>query len=91
MSRYLNEQVLKFSINSCCHIEISNIISKNSEHLIFLISSCLQVCIYFYLSENYLTKINENDVFLNIEDIRRIHLIFWNECVVPLIQTVRIY
>ena len=40
------------------------------------------------LTENFLTKINVHDVFLNIERIREVHLAFWNDCIVPLIDTV---
>ena len=40
-------------------------------------------------TEGFLTKIKESDTFLNIEKIRDIHLVFWEECVEPLIQAAR--
>lgn len=40
-------------------------------------------------SEKFLTKIEEHNVYLNMEKIRQVHLTFWHQCIEPLISTVR--
>lgn len=54
--------------------------------IISTVINSLLTCLKELHNENFLTKINEHDVFLNIERIREVHLAFWNECIVPLID-----
>ncbi|KAL5252067.1 hypothetical protein ACHWQZ_G015019 [Mnemiopsis leidyi] len=70
---------------------IWELITTEHNHITIIstVINSLLTCLKELHNENFLTKINVHDVFLNIERIREVHLAFWNDCIVPLIDTAR--